>query len=571
MYAVATLLTDWVFIGDAPDFARSSAAWLFGVNCQFLEFGHLAWRPVGAALLTLVDSPKTGDTFRSLSLDSLRNLGGASWTLGLLGVIGAAGWLRTILRSYSAAAFGVVMLIACKAYLNFAQVGMPYVPSLALLFMGLCIASLEPKSVVWRVIFDVVAGLCFAASALAWGTFAIALPGAVLAPLVLSANWRRRLPRVVLSGAVGVATLLVVYFVVGRSLGFHSVAEYMAWIAAADHGISTGGLPRAAIGLARSFVDVGDYGRLVKRFMVRDAYNPVPLRGLLTADLLKIGAFYLTMLAFLVASLHGTIGRRALAAASLIALPVLGFAILWQGGDLERYLPAMPGLVLLAAAGFLEARGSGVLRLTMMAGVAIFAVSNAAAMSNRTVQRENDRMVARLAGYADRGQASRLIVVSHWQDGLMTFHRNRPFHQQNLSNLTVFPLVTPGKPDVALWRSTAARRILRTWDEGRDVLLSSRLVADRPDESWNWVEGDDPRVSWREFHDFFRELDLEPASAGKAEFRILIPSARNRKILSEVASSTTSRPSRPSAQSDGSTGSAAGPCRVDGSLKIASR
>ena len=60
-------------------------------------------------------------------------------------------------------------------------------------------------------------------------------------------------------------------------------------------------------------------------------------------------------------------------------------------------------------------------------------------------------MVARLAAYGDRELDRQLFVVSHWQDDLMSFNRNRPFHQLNLNDLSVFALVTPGAPDVAAW------------------------------------------------------------------------------------------------------------------------
>src|ERR1044071_2146932 len=62
-YIAVTLLTAGVFMGDARDYARSAAALLFGVDCEFLEFGHLAWRPLGTALLTLFVPPRPGDNF----------------------------------------------------------------------------------------------------------------------------------------------------------------------------------------------------------------------------------------------------------------------------------------------------------------------------------------------------------------------------------------------------------------------------------------------------------------------------------------------------------------------------
>ena len=41
------------------------------------------------------------------------------------------------------------------------------------------------------------------------------------------------------------------------------------------------------------------------------------------------------------------------------------------------------------------------------------------------------------------------------------------------------------------------------WSNGGDAWISSRGFTDRPDPSWRWFEGDDPRVRWSQFPQFF--------------------------------------------------------------------
>ena len=68
--------------------------------------------------------------------------------------------------------------------------------------------------------------------------------------------------------------------------------------------------------------------------------------------------------------------------------------------------------------------------------------------------------------------------------------------------------------------------------EGADVERHILERAERPEAHWGWVEGDDPRVSWRELPEFFRQFDTGDAVGGADGFVLIPPSARNRDILS---------------------------------------
>jgi hypothetical protein len=546
------------------------AASLFGVDCQFFEFGHLAWPSLGRAMLYSFVRPHGDEIFAVLAGEADQQLSRAAFVCGLLGVLAAAAWLHFSIRSFWASAFGVAFLITCKAYLNFSHVGSPYIPGVSALFAGLLLTALEPRHPAARVLCDVAAGVCFAVSALFWGTYALALPGAVLAPLVVKPDWRTELPRVLRCGTTGVVVLGLAYFFVGRAMGFHSAADYRAWIASSSHGISVGGLSRAVIGFARSFVDVGDYGRVVKRYLVKDPFNPARVRDLVSLPLAKLAGLYVVIAVLAgVATLRAT-GRRALRFAVLTALPVFGFAVFWQGGDLERYLPAMPAVVLVAAAAFQIAAGRTAVRSAMIAGLVIVATSNLFAMSKAAARRVDRDVDARLRG-SEHGPIDRAVfVVSHWQDDLMTFHQNRPFHDLNLKGLSVYPLVTPGTTEVLTWRRLAAASILVAWGHGKRVFVSSRLFAARPELSWNWIEGDDDRVSWRDFGAFFRTAELAPPAAPNGEFRELAQTERNRRTMLDVVST--------SVQSTATTGDTAptmssylvstGACTVDENARL---
>jgi hypothetical protein len=146
----------------------------------------------------------------------------------------------------------------------------------------------------------------------------------------------------------------------------------------------------------------------------------------------------------------------------------------------------------------------------------------------------------------------------------MSFNRNRPFHELNLEGLKIHSLMAPGTPEAAHWRESVSRRILQAWGDGERVLISSHLMAPKPDASWNWVEGDDKRVSWRDFHQFFGMLEITPATSGQGEFRELLPTPRNRNVLQGVGSALPDTAVPAESKTDASVATAAPrACRVD--------
>ena len=66
------------------------------------------------------------------------------------------------------------------------------------------------------------------------------------------------------------------------------------------------------------------------------------LGELVRLSLAKVALFYVMLLATLAGLLGGKAERRVLLVASLGGIPVLAFGVSWQGGDVERYMPAYP-------------------------------------------------------------------------------------------------------------------------------------------------------------------------------------------------------------------------------------
>lgn len=521
LYLLAMAGTKWVFIADAPDYAKRVAlARDTGQVRGLMEFGHPVWRPLAYAFADGTPATPAGGSPLAPWLQVLSFMNGVALVMGGVAVGCAAAWLRSHAGS-AAATVGVMWLLGAKAFLNYSHVGTPYVPGLGFLLAGLFVASLEPMTKGGRAARDLAAGLLFGTSALCWSPFGLVLPGAVVAPLVLRPDWRKELSHVVATGVAGISTLVLAYLVLGRWLGFAEVTDLWSWTTRASGGRSFGGLGRALIGIPRSLVDLGDFGRVAKRYLVKDPLCPAGAGDLLGTDLLRMLAVYTGLLAGVLAALKSGRGRRSLLAASLMAAPLLVFAVLWQGGDLERYLPAAPALLLLMAAGFQEARGRPWLRGLMLASLAVMSLTNLYVLSDGAIRRRQEAALARLPASATLRCPESVFVVSHFQDTLYQFHRNYPFHPRNLGGLRVFEVFTPGVLSSSSWRSRVDEQIASNQASGTAVYVSSRLLAERPAVEWDWIEGDDPRVTWLALHQHFARLEYEAPRSPGEEFLLL--------------------------------------------------
>jgi hypothetical protein len=358
----------------------------------------------------------------------------------------------------------------------------------------------------------------------------VAIPAALAGAILFAEDKRMGVRHAMLATAGGILVAIGAAVWVSISLGFTSTDQLRAWAGEADHGISVGGIPRAVLGFARSYLETGDYGRLVKRFLLKDPSDPVSASELVGFPLFGIIAFYAGLLLSAVLAWRHPRGRGALAFFAINAFPVVIFAIAWQGGDLERYLPLVPGVALLLATAF--AAGAMVPRLLLAGWLAVIIVPNARTLATPAVTAETARLRSTLREVEVPGRR-RMLVFSHWQDERVQYDRNRA-PGDDLLPVRFYALVSPGNPEVPRWRTDAAERILNAWDAGTEVFISERLLAHEPRREWQWVEGDDERVSWSDFTGFFSPLEFGPrvGTAGDG-FLPLPPSATNRRVIEE--------------------------------------
>ena len=152
------------------------------------------------------------------------------------------------------------------------------------------------------------------------------------------------------------------------------------------------------------------------------------------------------------------------------------------------------------------------------------------------MNRQQESAAARISELSGMLKPNSWIFTANWQDDLVNFNRSFPLNPVNRnSNLRIGALISPGEPEVARWQQEFSARAQSIWSNGGDVWISRRLLSARPRPEWNWVEGDDRRVSWSDLYRYASRLELGQSVGGDDGFVLLAPSEQNRRVMNEQA------------------------------------
>jgi hypothetical protein len=531
VYLFATAFTNAHFMADSADYVDSIEALVGGGYYDFWEFGHLLWRPLGWLLYTLckpLTSFFVGDDVR---LNVFVTLIAVNWLAGLLCVCFLLGiFIRLCDQAWIVVLVSVAFILS-HGFLNFTQTGSSYIPGLSLLLLGLYILVRRGSRADSFLTTGVLAGLALAGAVCFWFPYILAIPAAVTSPLFF---FDRRRWRLVISTALAAGGFMALAYgaVVVGALGIHSFAGFKAWMSAASHDTDIRGFTRMVFGLARSFIYMGNDGMIFKRYLLEDPFNKVTVFDLLRLSLWKVALFYLFLAAVVISLLISPTGRRILGLLLVSATPMILFAIAFDGGAIERYLPLYPAIFISLCACLCNERLRAFAKYAVLTFVGAMIITNAAAMAKPVLNGRQDRSAARISDVLLRLKPNSRILVVTWQDDLINFSRSYPFHPINRAGkLRIGSLVTPGTTLSADWRQGFATQVQETWNLGGDMWLSRRALSPQPLPDWNWVEGDEKRVSWPDFHNFFSQIELGETVGGEDGFILVPPTEKNREFF----------------------------------------
>jgi hypothetical protein len=515
-YVVLTAVTREVFQADTPYYILSILDYSGTRDFVFWDSGHLLWRPAIGALLHV--------THRLLpSVNITRLLVGIMLSVNWAAGLGCILLLARVVRKFvsSPLAFLTASTLAVsQVFLNYVHTGTSYVPGLFPLLVALDFATSKSEQSSLR---DSIAfGAALAVAVLLWLPYILALPALFLFPIIINGFSRESSLYTLRATIVAAVIGLGAYSGVAIKLGLSSAAEVQDWFNSASHSIDhTGGFSRATFGFVRSWFEMGNVGVEFHRFLLHDPYAPVSLASLLFAGTWKLVLTYLFLGAVVLILARGSLrDRRVLLFLLLTFLPVFGFGVKWQGGDMERYIAAFPALLLAGAC----AMNSGPPILPRILGVVFLSALTIVNLSHdfRWVRNAEDRSLsARLDALGPVPENSYIVFFP--ADPLYGFVSSASVLDQGHNRpLMASWVVSPGSSHVTEWRQDFASNSLKSWQNGKEVWICRGLLDDVPESRWGWVEKADPLVSWKDIQAFFSRLQT---SETRGDF-VQIPSTQ---------------------------------------------
>ena len=542
-FAAILSTTRAVELGDTQDYASDIADHLgkspFGPANSLWEFGHLLWRPAGWLLATIAAPILSTLTDWTPVMQASFCLILISIACSIITVILWYQLLIDVTRSSIAASL-IALAVSCShGFLLYAHSGCAYIPGLMFLTAS-----------VWLIRRDCIGAgaISYALATLVWLPFILAGAG-LLIVVALPSAWETPLKdsfrsirpaRAIRFAAISASCVVIVFGLALAARRISSIDKASSWYSESQHGWSQSiRAVRIATGLPRAFLYLGKDGVLYRRYLSHDPYAPVAMGDLVKASLWKIVAFDLFLAAFLYELL-----RRAQSGWPLLlflagAVPVVFFAVfLFEPGSPERYLPAFPFLIL--ALGWILRDFWPNRRVTqvVVAGFLLCVVlTNGYSFYAPRVSRENGEALRRIAGLRNRFAGTGIAVVVTNQDPIEDMINRSTFGAINRpSTFPIYDAVEPATLRVLQWREEFAARALKVWKAGGEVWISKRAWNVRPRPEWNWVEGDDKRVTWGGMVQFFSVLQTDADLGGEDGFSRLTRNDSNQAVLTPFAS-----------------------------------
>lgn len=525
-WLAATLLillcsTRGIYFGDTSSYTGDIAQYVgrspIGAGSLLWEFGHLFWRPIGWGLVT------AGAPVFARLTDWGPVQAGAFVLMGLTilcGVLTVLLWhsLALDLTASRAVAFLIAFSFACSnSFLTYVHAGASYVCGLFAVTLSIWVLRNGRGDGPIRPAALVASAALAAFAAMLWFPYVLSAPGIVFIALWPTAATFH--PASVLRPEnIRLMRRFVVVLLICLALGFGagawarritSISQARTWIAESGHGWSqTHRIARLATGLPRSFFFMGSDGILYKRFLLKDPYAPVGIRDLMRASLWKILIFDIFLLSLIYALLRSP-GHWAFWALLAGSVPVLAFAVfLFEPGSPERFFPAYPFLILAVAWALRDfPRARRMPQFVILAFLTCMAATNIYSMYRPRVDRMDAGSIGRLADVRSRVSDTSLVAILNNLDELEGLTGRAPFSAVNRpAPRRLYDVIEPNTLRIPTWRREFAQEALRAWSNGGEVWVSKRLLQDRPRPEWNWVEGDDKRITWKDVPAFFLPL-----------------------------------------------------------------
>jgi hypothetical protein len=540
LYVLSVALTQPPFIGDTIDYVHQISTARSFSDTQLWEFGHVLLRPIGFLCSPLFLALIPDATAWTPAVKIAYGLEWLNLVSGLIAVVLIADLCRRLLANVVWVIIPALVFVWGDALLAYSKSGSSYIPALACLLGGLWWQLTGRRATI------VGPALMYGLAALFWFPFVLVIPAAscarILAPKALSGgsgmSWRQAFQCALLSGAflgagIGSAAIMA---------GVHSLPQLHYWVSSASHDQHQNRqLVRAVSGCVRLLIDLGGDGVYLKRFTFKDPYNPVSAATIFRLTLWKLGLFYLFLGAVVLLLWRTIRDRPLLALLTLATVPLFLFAVfVFEPSSPERFLPALPFLILALAAGWNAPGGFpvAVARGVVCLFALLLPVLNWPTFSG-SFSFTTQQARAQLYDFRSHAQRDDVLVTVLLDDPVMQVV-NAPFDPINRpAPVRVYSMIeTVNVNKAANWSRRFARFILDNWHGNRDVWVPKEALGDRPGAGSRWVEGDNPAVRWGDVAQFLRMLEFDRRTSLPNGFVRIRRSEELERRLSLLAANT---------------------------------
>jgi hypothetical protein len=490
--------------------------------------GHLLWRPLARLvvppLLPLLERFVRGDAQMAVTLllISLSCLAMLCSVLILYSVL-----VRTTDRPWLSL-FVIVAFMCSNASLCALHSGTPYPAGLACILAGIWLVQKDSPTNLKRA---ALAGLCGGVAVCFWFPYIVALPA-----LLCLAVFNQRSDRVRSGLALTISAAAVVILLLGLGAHFRGVdsfSSFRMWFTGAGHGTEQNrNFIRSLFGLPRAFLDMGQMGIRIKQFLFHDPYANVKFGELFRLSLWKIGLFYTALLGLASLAFFPE-GVKPLTALCIALGGNVALALVFEGGSTERYLPLFPFFFIAAGQCLSLKKTPLAARVLVGSLLLLIIVGNLPAFSASRIHAEQNQAADRVTPLLPLPHESRLYTIG--EDNVFQLRVNAPLHEVNhLGDYEVTGVYVP-MMRTGHWKHDFASGVLSVWEKGGEAWITTRVLQAQPRREWNWVEGDDPKVSWKDIVNFFPTLERGTTVGGEDGFFLLPHSATNRATLASFA------------------------------------
>lgn len=466
------------------------------------DAGHLMWRPLGWAAWQLARAVKL-DVDPLLVLQVLSGLGTGALILATYHLALRLG------TGPSSAVTAAALVAGSHVSLAWGGSGSSYVCAAAAAVAAI-VAVLPKSGEAPSARSGACAVLLMLTACGLWAVSVLILPlFAVAAAVGARGSVRRRLTRsailVLALAMAGLALWGATYYLASDRT---PSSGFVAWLSGTSHDIPVRATPmnaaRAVLGFLNGFLHVGRLGAVVKAVWLGETSWPSVLGHVPALALIAIFAAGLLGALITAARLVWTGQLQTLLAPGLAVaalLPVAGFAMLWQGSDVERFALALPfvAIAMVDLHGRSRSRtsfaGSLVTSVVVCVGASNVLTLNAPALAS------GGGLVWNLGARARDVLPARSVLVVTGQDlGPAIWAPTMYFH-----DLDVVSVLYEGQiGGAAGWQERLAEHVERAERHGGRVSVLSDLMGQPTPGGLPWPQTEYPHPTVREVRGFFR-------------------------------------------------------------------